>query len=190
MLMYSGSGITAMPEELVEAVRGQPGMAQTALTRAFVGNARVVTSFGQEFDINRQSCPLHLTIETPCGPVQFTMPFIVLPGGGDAVIIGQKTLQAKLGIDVMAQLKESILKARARQDGAGVELTARAVGEPNAGAVLRAAMVVTAFGPGADAPGDADNNVTLMLPSQRPMIFQDAEVEMQDRVVVFGDGGR
>ena len=59
-----------------------------------------------------------------------------------------------------------------RQDGAGVELAARAVGEPNAGAVLRAAMAVTAFGPGGDAPRDVEDEVTRMLPFQRPMVFQ------------------
>ena len=96
--MDSGSGITAMSEELVEAMRRQPGMMQTALTQAFVGHARVVTSLGQECDNVTQSCPLHLTIETMWGPVRFTMPFIVLPGGGDVVIIGQKTLREKLGV--------------------------------------------------------------------------------------------
>ena len=45
--MVSGSGITAMSEELVEVLRRQPGMMQTALTQAFVGHARVVTSLGQ-----------------------------------------------------------------------------------------------------------------------------------------------
>ena len=33
VLMGSSSGITAMSEKPVEALRGQPGMAQTALTR-------------------------------------------------------------------------------------------------------------------------------------------------------------
>ena len=55
VLMDSGSGITAMSEELVEALRRQPGMMQTALTQAFVGHARVVT-LGQECDIVTQSC--------------------------------------------------------------------------------------------------------------------------------------
>ena len=119
------------------------------------------------------------------GTSPVTMPFIVLPGGGDVVIIGQKTLREKLGIDVMAQLKASVLKAQGRQDGAGMELTARFVGEPNDSAVLRAAMAVTAFVPGGDAPGDVDDEVTLMLPSQRPMIFQDSEVEMRDCVGVL-----
>ena len=54
---------------------------------------------------------LHLTIETMWGPVRFTMPFIVLPGGGDVVILGQKALREKLGIDVMTQLKASVLNA-------------------------------------------------------------------------------
>ena len=80
------------------------------------------------------------------------MPFIVLPGGGDVFIIGQKTLREKLGIDVMAQLKASVLKAHGREDGPEMEITAGAVGELNAGAVMRAAMAATAFGPGGDAP--------------------------------------
>eukprot|EP00904_Undaria_pinnatifida_P005886 jgi/Undpi1/2427/HiC_scaffold_13.g05808.m1 len=119
VLMDFGSSITAMSEELVQALRGQVGMAQTALTQAFVGHARVVTLLGQECDIETQSCPLHLTIDTPWGPVRFTMPFIVLPGRGDVVIIGQKTLREKIGIDVMAQLKASVLRAQGRQDALG-----------------------------------------------------------------------
>ena len=63
-------------------------MTQTALPQAFAGHARVVTSLGQECDIETQSCPLHLMIEIPWGPVRFTMLFIVLPGGSDVVIIG------------------------------------------------------------------------------------------------------
>ena len=185
VLMDSGSSITAKSEELVQALQGQPGMTQTALTQAFVGHARVVTSLGQEGDIETHSCPLYLTIDTPWGPVQFTMPFIVLPGRGDVVVIGQKTPREKLGIDVMAQLKASVLKAQGRQDGAGMELTARSVGEPYDGAVLRAAMAVTAFVPGDDAPGDVDGEVALTLPSQRPMILQDSELEMRDRVGVL-----
>ena len=43
-------------------------------------------------------------------------------------------------------------------------------------------MAVTAVGPGGDAPGDVDDDVTLTLLSQGPMMFQDSEVEMQDRV--------
>ena len=74
------------------------------------------------------------------------MPFIVLPVGGDVVIIGQKMLRDKFGIDAMAQLVASVLKAYGRQDGAEIEFTALAVGESNAGAVLWAAMAVTAFG--------------------------------------------
>ena len=171
-----------MSEELVEALRGQPGMTQTALTQAFVGHARAVTSLGQECDIETQSCPPHVTIETPWGPVRFTMPFIVLPGGGDVVVIGQKKPKEKLSVDVMAQLKVSVLKAHGRQDVAGMELTDRAVGEPTGGAVLRAAMAVTAFGSGGDAPGDVNGVVTLTLLSQRPITFQDSEVDMQDRV--------
>ena len=171
VLMDSGSSITAVWEELVQTLGGQTGMTQSALTQTFVGHAHEVTSLGQECDIETQSCPFHLTIEAPWIPVRFTVPFIVLPGGGDVDIIGQRTLKEKLGIDVMAQLKASVLKAQRRQDGAGMELTARPVGEPNDGAVLRAAMAVTAFVPGGDPPGNVDDDVTLTL-SQLPMIFR------------------
>ena len=46
-------------------------------------------------------------------------------------------------------------------------------------------MAVTAFVPGGDAPGDVDDEVALLLPPQRPMIFQDPEVEMRGRVGVL-----
>ena len=120
VLIDPGSDITAISEELVEALHGQPEMTQTALTQGFVGNARVMTSVGQECDIETQSCLLHITHETPWAPVRFTMPFIILPGGGERVIIGQETLREKLGVDVLAQLKAFVLKAQGRQDGAGM----------------------------------------------------------------------
>ena len=82
----------------------------------------------------------------------------------------------------MTQPKASMLKAHGREDGPEIEITAGAVGEPNADAVLRAAMAVMAFGPGGDALGDVDDDVTLTLLSQRPMMFQDSEVEVKDRV--------
>ena len=58
--MDSGSGTTAMSEEMVEALRRPPRMMRTALTRAFAGHSRLTTSLGEECDI-----VLHLTIETP-----------------------------------------------------------------------------------------------------------------------------
>ena len=161
MLMDSGSGITAILEELVEALQGQPGMTQTALTQAFVVHAHVVMSFGQECGIETQSGPLHLTIETPWGPVRFIMPYIVLPGRGDVVIIGQITSRKKLCIDVMAQLVASVLKAHGCQDDSKMELTDLAVGEANADAVLRVAMAVTAFESGIDSSDVVEDEVTL-----------------------------
>ena len=59
----------------------------------------------------------------------------------------------------MAQRKASVLKALGREDGAGMELIIRVVGEPNAGSVLLAAMTFMALGSGGDAPGDVDDGV-------------------------------
>ena len=108
------------------------------------------------------SCPLHLTIETPWGPVRSTMSFIVPPGGSDVVIIGQKTLREKIGIDVMTQLKASVLRAHGREDGPEMEFTAGAADESIAGAVLLAAMAVMAFGPGGGTPGDVGDDATCL----------------------------
>ena len=100
-------------------------------------------------------------------------------------IIGHKTMREKRSIEVMAQLKVSVLKEEGRQNCAGIELTAHSVDESGDGAVLRAAMVVTAFVPGGDAPGDVDAEVALTPPSQQSMIFQDSEVELRDRAGVL-----
>ena len=100
--------------------------------------------------------------QTPWGPVRLTMPFTVLPGGSDFAIIGHKTPREHFGIDVMVQLKASVLNACGRHDSAGVELTARAAGGSHADAVLRGAMALTAFGPRGDGPGDGDNNATRL----------------------------
>ena len=86
----------------------------------------------------------------------------------------------------MTQLKASVLKAHEHEDGPEMEATAGAIDEPNAGAVLQAAMAVTAFGPGDGPPGDVDDDATLTLLSQRPMMFQNYDVEMQDRVGALG----
>ena len=61
-LMDFGSGIKAIWEKLVEALQGQSEMTQTPFTQACVRPARVVTSLGQECDVETQSFPLHLTI--------------------------------------------------------------------------------------------------------------------------------
>ena len=65
--MSSGSGISEMSEDVVEAAWGHLGLAQTAKTHAGVGQPRVVTSLIQQCDTETQLCPLYLTIETPCG---------------------------------------------------------------------------------------------------------------------------
>ena len=49
-----------MSEELVEALRQQPGTMKTASAQAFVGHEGVVTSLHLECDIMTQSCSLHV----------------------------------------------------------------------------------------------------------------------------------
>ena len=73
------------------------------------------------------------------------------PWGGDLVTIGQTTLRETLGIDVMAKLRASVVKEHGREDGHEMVNTTDAVGEPNAGATLLAAMAVRVFEPGGEA---------------------------------------
>lgn len=80
VLFDSGSGITAISEESVEALWKKPREVQAALTLAIVGLARVMTSSGKECAVEMQSCPLNKAIETPRENVRFTVLFIVLPG--------------------------------------------------------------------------------------------------------------
>ena len=70
----------------------------------------------------------------------------------------------------MAPLNTSVPKACRRQDDARVQVTAHAMGQPNAGAVLWVAIAFTASCPGVGAPGKVDDNVTLTLRSQRTRI--------------------
>lgn len=73
------------------------------------------------------------------------------------VVMGKNTLREKIVIRALAPLKESVLNTCGCQDGAEMELRARAVGEQNVGAVLRVAMADSAFRPASDAPGDVDD---------------------------------
>lgn len=110
------------------------------------------------------------------------MPFIVVPGGGAVVIIGQMTFREKLGIDAMAQVMAPVLKSRRRQDDPGMGPTAATVADPDAGAVVRVVVPVTAFGPGRDVPGGVEDDVTLTLLSPRPRIFQNSNTKSCGRV--------
>ena len=104
------------------------------------------------------------------------------PGGRRCGYHRTEDLDRNVGSLSWAQLKESVVKALRHEDIPQIETTTGAVAEPNAGVVLWAAMAVTGFGSGGDAPGEIDDDVTVTLLSQRPMVFQNFEVEMQDRV--------
>ena len=54
VLVDSCSSTTAMSGGMVQGLGRQPGIAQNALTQAFVEHARVVTTLGQECDTKTQ----------------------------------------------------------------------------------------------------------------------------------------
>ena len=182
VLMDSGSGTTAISEELVE---NDANRVNAAVCWACACGDVV----GQECVVLRRN-RVRSTYRSIHHGDQSDLPCRLSCSLGEAMwfIIGRKTLREKLGINLMAQRKASELKAQGRQDGAWMEFTAFVVGEPNDGAVLRATLAVTAFVPGGDAPSDVDDEVTMTLPSQGPMIFQDSEMEMRDRAGVLETG--
>ena len=74
----------------MEALQGQPGMTQTAVTQFFIGHGICACGEavgGHTCDVKTRLCPLHLSIETPGGPALHTMPFILLPQRGDVVFV-------------------------------------------------------------------------------------------------------
>ena len=101
------------------------------------------------------------------------------------VIIRLRPLGRKRDIDVETQFEASVRKACRGKGGVVVDVTPHAMGEPNAGAVPWLAIAVTSFGPGVDAPGEVDDDVTLTLMSQRPISLQDPGVGARDHVDVF-----
>lgn len=95
ILLYSGSGVTAIAEALALWLQMQlPG---TRVMGPFEGSARVVTTFGKGQDITTQTCPPTLGNPESLGEVRITVPFIILPGPGNLLILGQLTLREALG---------------------------------------------------------------------------------------------
>ena len=91
----------------------------------------------------------------------------------------------------MAPLKASVPKARRGDDGARVDVTAHAVGELNAGAVLWVAISITAFGSGVDGLGEVDDDVTLQpqirkVPTLKNGIVWDVYATVVDDAVDHG----
>ena len=118
-LAVPGPSVAAEVNVVMDSVgRAGRGPAETAGDDANRVNAGVcwacarVTSLSQECDVEVQSCPLYLTIETPWGALRLTLPFAVLPGRDDVAIIRRETLREKMGIDVVWQLKASVLKSQ------------------------------------------------------------------------------
>ena len=51
--------------------------------------------------------------------------------------------------------------------------------------MMLVAIVITSFGPGVDAPGEVDDDVTLTLMFQRPIYLEDPGVGARDHVDLF-----
>ena len=115
MLLDSGSGVASISEELISKMTSaSPGV---SLVRPFQGSARVRNAFGKEQGITHETMPLLLTLAALWGRVRFQLPFVVLPGLGDLLIVGQVTLQEVLKVDVMGMLQQTVLEVRGNGGG-------------------------------------------------------------------------
>lgn len=67
-----------------------------------------MTASGLQEEIDTQTCPLHLIMESPWRNIWFTASFVVLLDPGSLVAFRQLTLRGIVGIDVMGQLSDII----------------------------------------------------------------------------------
>ena len=110
VLLDSGSGMTSISEGVLARLQiDHPGF---SLERPFQGAARVRTAFGEQRIVDRQTVPLFLTLMTPWGRVRFQLPFIILPGPGDLIVVGRVTLQEVLCVDVVESLERAVLRLK------------------------------------------------------------------------------
>ena len=98
VLLDTGAGVTAISEALLDDIRTR--MPGRKLIEPAAHKVRVETATGEVRVVETQMTPMQLTVESSLGPVNFTIPFVVLPGTSKLVILGHKTLKAVLGINV------------------------------------------------------------------------------------------
>ena len=173
VLLDSGSGVTAISEALLAEL--QHRVPNVQLGKPFDGKARVETATGDVRNVETVTCPLHLNVESPWGPVRFTMPFIVLPGPSKMVIIGQKTLRDVRKIDVASQFYDQLRRMRGKHQ-------VQAASPPLLVTQTHVHLTVEAFG-GGTGPVEEDqtDEVTDELLAQGPRMFMEPEEEMQAR---------
>lgn len=89
VLLHSGSGVIAVWETIDHRLRQQwPGI---EFTRPYTGGVTAQVAEGRSVDMKMQTIPLQLTLVSPWGDVRITLPFVVVPGQADVVILGDKT---------------------------------------------------------------------------------------------------
>ena len=114
VMLDSGSGVNAISEALVTKLQAEtPGV---SFTRKLEGQAWVVTATGEEREVTTQTCPMHLIVESPAKPVRFTIPFMVIPGKEDLVIVGRTTMAEDWGFNLKEQFLELVKRRGSSND--------------------------------------------------------------------------
>lgn len=107
---------------------------------------------GRNVGVTLQTVPMDLTSTSACGDMHITLPFLIMTGNADFVIVGTKTLRENLDIDVMRQLKERLLR---EEGGDMLDLVPERVQVWERGTQLRTRQRVQVLG--ATLPGAAEH---------------------------------
>ena len=158
VLVDSGSVSTAMTENRVEALWGQPGVVNTALTETLIGYAMRVRWRRWAWSEKSRCTIVSALLEDQnfMGTISVNYDVYRAPWGKGSCYYRAENAERELHHRHHAA-------AEGPCTGAAYEHRARAVGQPNPGDFLPAAMAITTFAPGVHAPSDVDSNVTRLI---------------------------
>ena len=164
-VLDSGAGVTALSAGVLRKLEAAfPGVSLVENTAA---SYPVKTVTGTVEHITEKTRPLRVAMHTTWGTVVIVLPFAIMPGDDDKVIIGAPTL-AKLGIDVYQNLGK-VAQERRDMHISGIET-------PDFCAARRVTVSVDAFArqPEPDPPDEA---VERLIERGPEMIMTPAEEE-------------
>ena len=174
VLLDTGAGVTAISEALLDDIRTR--MPGRKLIEPAAHKVRVETATGEVRVVETQTTPMQLTVESSLGPVNFTIPFVVLPGTSKLVILGQKTLKAVLGINIRELYHDELRRRWRNAHGMSAELP------PLEEVPSRLQLTVEAFwGSLGTEEEEEQDEITTELVEQGPRMFMAGREELWAR---------
>ena len=107
-MLDSGAGVSCISEKMAADLGAH--FEGTRIVYPMTKTAKARVADGRELAIKNQTRRMNVTILTPWAPVEVTLSLAVLPGIDDVLIIGSKSMRERLGVEIMASLKDSIVR--------------------------------------------------------------------------------